>query len=104
MESALTTSPAVATGRTLVLADWKTDPHGVVAVCIARPEAHEASVDLVVPAALHGIDWVGDPFANAACARRALDELTELLGWQRLQRGECGMTQRRSRGSEPLTA
>jgi hypothetical protein len=36
-------------------------------------------VDLVVTAALHGIDWVGDPHANVLCAQRALDELTRLL-------------------------
>jgi hypothetical protein len=65
--------------RTLILADWKADPHGVVAACASRPGADHAPVDLVVPAALHGVDWVGDPYANVPCARRALDELTELL-------------------------
>jgi hypothetical protein len=162
--------------RTLVLADWKTDLHEVLAVCAGRPEVRDASIDLVVPATLHGIDWVGDPNANAPCARRVLDELTELLGaagievatarvgdpdpvaaaidatlsrpaqrvvvcalarhiqlfdlgsrvsravglpvfsvqvppvphtrhgWLRLQRGECGMTQRLSRASKPIAA
>lgn len=176
MESAVATKPAVGTVRTLVLADWKTDPHGVLAVCAARPDAPDGLIDLVVPATLHGIDWVGDPYANAPCARRVLDELTELLetagvevatatvgdpdpvaaaidaalsqpvqrvvvcqlerriklfdlgarvsravrlpvlrvqvppvhqprdGWERLRRGECGMTQRRSRASNPVTA
>jgi hypothetical protein len=176
MESTVTTGPSVTTGRTLVVADWKTDPHGVLAACASLPQVYDASVDLVVPATLHGIDWVGDPYANAPCARRALDELAELLGtagievtratvgdpdpvaaaidatlsqpiervlvcglkqrvkpfdlgtrvsravrlpvlslavapvepdrhgWQRLQRGECRMTQRLSRGSNPLTA
>jgi hypothetical protein len=176
MKTAGTTTPTVAIGRTLVLADWKTDPQGVLAVCAGRPEVHNASIDLVVPATLHGIDWVGDPYANAPCARRVLDELSELLGtagiavatatvddpdpvaaaidaalsqpvqsvvvcelerrvklfdlgarvsravrvpvlsvqippvqqtrrgWQRLQRGECGMTQRLRRASKPITA
>lgn len=176
METAGTTTATDAIGRTVILADWKTDPHEVLAVCAGRPEVHDASIDLVVPATLHGIDWVGDPYANAPCARRVLDELTELLraagievatarvgdpdpvaaaidatlsrptqrvvvcvlarhiklfdlgnrvsravglpvlsvqvspvprarhGWQRLQRGECGMTQRLSRASKPITA
>ena len=79
MEVPLTTSRAVLSGRTLILADWKADPHTVVAAFASGSEAEQASVELVVPAALHGVDWVGDPYANVPCARRALDELTELL-------------------------
>jgi hypothetical protein len=161
------------TRRTLLVADWKTDPHGVIAAVASRPEALREPVDLVVPAVLHGIDWAGDPYANVPCARRALDALTTLLraagidvvsaavgdhdpvaaaidatllepighivvcglarhitlfdlgrrirratelpvlsvpvppagrrglGWRRLQRGECAMTQRVGRGSQP---
>jgi hypothetical protein len=159
----------------LPLADWKTDPHGVIAAFAGWPEAQHAPVVLVVPAALHGVDWVGDPYANVPCARRFLDELTDLLhaagidvlsaavgdhdpvaaaidatllepieqivvcglkrriklfdlghrvrratglpvlsvpvpptdrrgrGWLRLQRGECGMTERVGPGSQPAT-
>jgi hypothetical protein len=79
MEATLTTSPAILDSRTLILADWKADPHRVVAACTDRLQADHASVDLVVPAVLHGIDWVGDPHANVPCAQRALDELTRLL-------------------------
>jgi hypothetical protein len=175
MEATLATSPTTLTRRTLLVADWKTDPNAVIAACAGRPEVQHAAVDLLVPASLHGIDWVGDPYANVPCARRALDELTELLraagidvassavgdhdpvaaamdatlshpveqiiacglerriklfdlghrvrrttglpvlsvplpptdrrgrGWLRLQRGECGMTHRAGRGSQPAT-
>lgn len=79
MAAILTTTPAALSSRMLVLADWKADPRSVVAACARGSEAHPASVDLVVPGTLHGIDWVGDPYANVPCAHRALDELTELL-------------------------
>jgi hypothetical protein len=174
MEATLTTSRAVLRGGTLILADWKADPDAVVAACATRPGAEHPSVALVVPAALHGVDWMGDPYASVPCARRALDEFIELLtaagievasavvgdhdpvaaaidatlsqpveqivvcnlkrrvklfdlahrvrratrlpvlsvpvppaeparrGWQRLQRGECGMNNRVRRASEPL--
>jgi hypothetical protein len=175
MQAILTASSAALTRRTLLVADWKADPHGVIAEFASRPEVRHAPVDLVVPAALHGIDWVGDPYASVPCARLALDALTALLqaagvdvasaavgdhdpvaatidatllqpigqivacglerrlkpfdlghrvrratrlpvlwlpvppadrlgrGWLRLQRGECGMTQRVSRSSQPAT-
>lgn len=79
MDATLTASPALLASRTLVVADWKTDPHGVIAACARRPKVQHAAIDLAVPATLHGIDWVGDPYANVSCAKRALDELTELL-------------------------
>ena len=79
MQADLTTSPVALTRRTLVVADWKTDPHEVIAACASRPEAQHLRIALVVPAMLHGIDWVGDPYANVPCARRAVDELTELF-------------------------
>jgi hypothetical protein len=174
MTATLTTSPSALAPRTLIVADWKTDPKGVIAAWASRPEARQAPVDLLVPATLHGIDWVGDPYANGPCASRALDELTGLLraegvevasaavgdhdpvaavldatlsrpvgqivvcglarrvklfdlghrvkratglpvvslpvragdrggrGWLRLQRGECGMTQRVGGASQPV--
>jgi hypothetical protein len=79
MAPTVTTSPSPLRSRTLLLADWKTDPQAVVAACAARIDPRHASVDLVIPASLHGIEWVGDPYANVACARRALDNITELL-------------------------
>jgi hypothetical protein len=79
MEATLTTSSTAPEGRVLVVADWKADPHAVVAACACRAEAQHVSFTLVVPAALHGIDWVGDPYANIPCAWRALEKLIKLL-------------------------
>jgi hypothetical protein len=31
-----------------------------------------------VPARLHGIDWVGDPYASVPCAQRQLDAIVRL--------------------------
>ena len=76
MEPTLIVGPAVLTSRMLILADWKTNPDEVVSACVNRIEAQHASVDLVVPAALHGIDWVGDPYANAACAKHCVPAAT----------------------------
>src|SRR4051794_14543400 len=63
--------------RILVVADWTVDPAAVVAAC--KPSAEQgASFILVVPAWLHGLDWVGDPSASAPCAHLQLAALTEL--------------------------
>jgi hypothetical protein len=51
------------TGRVLVVADWTTDPEAVVAACIERRELSSGDFALLVPAWLHGLDWVGDPAA-----------------------------------------
>jgi hypothetical protein len=79
MDAPLSSSSATVTRRKLVVADWKADPDGVVAACASRLNARHASVDVVVPAMLHGIDWIGDPYANVPCARRTLDELVGRL-------------------------
>jgi hypothetical protein len=62
---------------TLVVADWKADPQAVLAAC-AR-QAGDSPVALLVPATLHGIDWVGDPYASVPCARLALSEMSSVL-------------------------
>jgi hypothetical protein len=58
----------------LAVADWSIDPHAVIARLVRRP----ARTSLVVPAWLHGIDWVGDPHASVPCAERQLARLTEI--------------------------
>jgi hypothetical protein len=65
-------------GRLLVLADWTVDPHGVVSA-LSR-HSRQSSVALLVPAWLHGLDWVGDPTAAVPCAQRHLGELVRLCG------------------------
>jgi hypothetical protein len=67
----------------LVVADWTADPQAVIDVCAAHHQPPSAAVGLLVPARLHGVDWVGDPYASVGCARRALAaalRLAELQG------------------------
>jgi hypothetical protein len=61
----------------LIVADWTIDPEAVVTACAARLD-ETSSVRIVVPAWLHGIDWVGDPWASVPCARRQLERLVQL--------------------------
>src|SRR4051812_17221014 len=63
----------------MVVADWTLDPHAVVAACVREAERKESSLELVVPAWLHGLDWVGDPAASVPCAHRQLATLSALL-------------------------
>ena len=71
-------APAVHHRRVLVLADWRTDPHAVVAECRRRASGGAVSFALVVPAWLHGLDWAGDPHASRPCAARQLETLVRL--------------------------
>jgi hypothetical protein len=63
--------------RILAVADWTVDPGAVIAACKPRAE-QGASFILMVPAWLHGLDWVGDPSASATCAQLQLVALTQL--------------------------
>lgn len=56
----------------MVVADWTADPRAVIGVCAAHHRPPSTTVGLLVPARLHGVDWVGDPYASVGCARRAL--------------------------------
>ena len=67
-----------AAARILVVADWTIDPHGVIAACVKRAAQRGSSFGLLVPAWLHGADWVGDPAASAPCAQRQLETLVQL--------------------------
>ena len=64
---------------TLVVADWATDPHSVVAACARHADGRSDRFALVVPAWLHGLDWAGDPTATQPCARRQLELLLGLF-------------------------
>jgi hypothetical protein len=66
-------------GRLLVVADWTADAEAVVAICGLRPELR-GGLGLVVPARLHGLDWVGDPTASIPCAQRQLTTISQLAG------------------------
>jgi hypothetical protein len=65
--------------RVLVVADWKADFGGVVEASRERNASSPTSFSLVVPARLHGLDWVGDPYSSVPCARRALAELGHMF-------------------------
>jgi hypothetical protein len=71
-------SSLATTGRVLVVADWTTDAATVIAECRHRPEQVGATLGLVVPARLHGLDWVGGPSASVPCAERQLDSIGRL--------------------------
>jgi hypothetical protein len=65
-------------GRVLVVADWTTDPEAIVAACLERHERSGEDFALLVPAWLHGLDWVGDPAASVPCAQRQLNAIGRL--------------------------
>jgi hypothetical protein len=68
----------VPSNRVLLVSDWSTDPDAVITACRERAAAGDVAFALVVPAWLHGLDWVGDPTASRPCAARQLDTLTRL--------------------------
>lgn len=62
----------------LALADWTIDAAAVVSACEAADPDRVAALRIVVPAWLHGLDWVGDPRASLPCARRQVDRIAQL--------------------------
>jgi hypothetical protein len=64
--------------RVLVVADWTTDPEAIVAACVERHGRLGGEFALVVPAWLHGLDWVGDPAASVPCAHRQVSAIGRL--------------------------
>ena len=68
----------------LVVVDWRTDPRVVIAACRRRATSRDAAFGLVVPAWLHGLDWVGDPYASRPCAARQLRGLVRIARAARL--------------------
>jgi hypothetical protein len=70
--------PRATTGRALVVADWGVDPQAVVDALGAHNALHGTHFALLVPAALHGVSWVGDPKASRPCAEQRLGELRSL--------------------------
>jgi hypothetical protein len=75
----LTAAPShVSPTRVLVVADWRADPYGVLAACRRRAKEGPVTLGLVVPAWLHGLDWLGDPRSSRPCAARQLEDLVAL--------------------------
>ena len=73
-------SPNAEVARVLVVADWAVDPYAVIAACRRRSTHGPTTFALVVPAWLHGLDWVGDPYASRPCAARQLEALERIAG------------------------
>jgi hypothetical protein len=62
----------------LVVADWTVEPEAVVTWCRAHDDRRPSTLRIVVPAWLHGLDWVGDPWASIPCAQRQLERISGL--------------------------
>lgn len=73
-----TMNPRDPATRVLLVADWRIDPHAVVAAAARHHSRSQESFALLVPAWLHGLDWAGDPAASLPCATRQLETLTML--------------------------
>jgi hypothetical protein len=70
-----TARPAMAR---LLVADWTIDPGTIVNACDAQDPDRLVALHVVVPAWLHGLDWVGDPRASVPCAQRQLDRIARM--------------------------
>jgi hypothetical protein len=70
--------PSAEGARVLVVVDWKLDAAALAAV-LERDVGRRGTVGLLVPAWLHGLDWVGDPSASFPCAERQLGTLARYL-------------------------
>jgi hypothetical protein len=68
----------VTAGRVLVVADWTADPEAIVCACVERRGDSGGDFALLVPARLHGLDWVGDPGASLPWAYRQLATIAHL--------------------------
>jgi hypothetical protein len=70
--------PRANAGRALVVADWGVDARTVVDALGAHNARYGTHFALLVPAALHGVGWVGDPKASRPFAEQRLGELRSL--------------------------
>lgn len=69
--------PSTTTDSPLIVADWNIEAEAVVITCQALVES-DTTLQILVPAWLHGIDWAGDPFGSVPCAQRQVERITEL--------------------------
>ena len=63
--------------RILLVADWSADAERVIAEMRSLAD-RPVAFGVVVPARLHGLNWLGDPEASCPCAQRQLDSIVEL--------------------------
>src|SRR4051812_38352249 len=64
--------------RLLVVADWAVDARAVLSACPHPTSGDQREVALLIPAWLHGFDWMGDPRASTPCAGRQLEAIVSL--------------------------
>jgi nucleotide-binding universal stress UspA family protein len=69
---------AQAERRVLIVADWSLDSSAVMTEVMLRARDRGTVFGLLVPAALHGLDWTGEPHVSEPCARRQLETLRAL--------------------------
>jgi hypothetical protein len=68
--------------RVLVVADWTVDARAVLSACPHPASGDQREVALLIPAWLHGLDWMGDPRASVPCAGRQLETIVGLAAAQ----------------------
>src|SRR3954469_23770484 len=64
--------------RVLVVADWRAEARAVTAAVEERSAERVAVFSVVVPAWLHGVDWIGDPTASRPCAHVQVETLERM--------------------------
>jgi hypothetical protein len=83
--------------RVTVVAEWDLDPHAVLAATLAHDRDRSSLYGLLVPAALHGLDWAGEPNASKPCAEHQLAQLTRLFD-------QAGVAVQEGRVGDPVSA
>jgi hypothetical protein len=79
---------AATTGsQPLAVVDWSLDPADVVDALHEHAGGRSVRFGLLVPARLHGLQWVGDPTASRPCAERRLREIARRLRASGLELG-----------------
>src|SRR3954471_25037493 len=85
--------------RVLVVADWAVDARAVLSACPHPTSGDQREVALLIPAWLHGLDWVGDPRASVPCAGRQLETIVGLAAAPGVE-----FTSARGGGADGLTS
>jgi hypothetical protein len=82
MTSTNSTQPAhdaAAGSQALAVVDWSLDPDDVVVALREHASGRTVRFGLLVPARLHGLQWIGDPTASRPCAERQLQSVAGRL-------------------------
>lgn len=79
MNSRQAGSEPTASSRALAVVEWSLDPDDVAVALHEHADGRAVRFGLLVPARLHGLQWIGDPTASTPCARRQLQEVARRL-------------------------